>query len=313
MATPVCSLLLALWMMSLLLGPGVSSASGPGDVVPVKPELRQKEASLKPVVKAESVAINNLVINPGLESGKQDWTTFDSRGQEVIRQVASAHGGTYLMALGGVDSDTSYAYQDVAIPADASQVVLQFWYFIDTQEMQIETRPFDTFSVALKDPANDGVLANLVTLTNANRTNGAWAESAAFDVSGFRGKTVRLAFSSLTDASKPTTFFLDDIQLGPVLNAPPAPTAPLTSFQTAPVAGSPFTVRFTDQSQGANSWLWDFGDGATSTEQNPVHSYGSRGTYTVTLTATNSVGSSSVSRRVNDFPDISSIIMSFTD
>ena len=38
------------------------------------------------------------------------------------------------------------------------------------------------------------------------------------------------------------------------------------------------------------TWLWDFGDGSTSTEQNPVHTYTSPGNYTVTLTVTDSCG-----------------------
>ena len=43
-------------------------------------------------------------------------------------------------------------------------------------------------------------------------------------------------------------------------------------------------VSFTDQSPDGNSWFWEFGDGATSTEQNPTHSYAVPGSYTVTLT-----------------------------
>jgi PKD repeat protein len=54
----------------------------------------------------------------------------------------------------------------------------------------------------------------------------------------------------------------------------------------------PFTVTFTDLSAGnPTSWKWDFGDGATSTEQNPVHVYQVEGAYDVTLTASNSYGS----------------------
>ncbi|NIM15079.1 MAG: PKD domain-containing protein, partial [Candidatus Aminicenantes bacterium] len=41
----------------------------------------------------------------------------------------------------------------------------------------------------------------------------------------------------------------------------------------------------------ASSWSWDFGDGGTSTEQNPTHTYIAMGNYTVTLTATNQFGS----------------------
>ncbi len=46
----------------------------------------------------------------------------------------------------------------------------------------------------------------------------------------------------------------------------------------------PLTVRFTDKSYNASSWLWDFGDGVTSSEKNPVHTYEKEGRYTVSLT-----------------------------
>lgn len=44
-------------------------------------------------------------------------------------------------------------------------------------------------------------------------------------------------------------------------------------------------VQFWDSSQGAGSVFWDFGDGNTSTDRNPVHTYAAAGTYTVTLVA----------------------------
>ena len=51
---------------------------------------------------------------------------------------------------------------------------------------------------------------------------------------------------------------------------------------------------FSDLStQGATSWLWDFGDGNTSTMQNPTHTYSSLGTFLVCLTSTNACGSDS--------------------
>ena len=52
---------------------------------------------------------------------------------------------------------------------------------------------------------------------------------------------------------------------------------------------------FSDQStddNGVVSWSWNFGDGATSTQQNPSHTYGSAGNYTVTLTVTDGGGQS---------------------
>lgn len=50
----------------------------------------------------------------------------------------------------------------------------------------------------------------------------------------------------------------------------------------------PLEVQFADQSTGnVTEWLWDFGDGNTSNEQNPIHTYNSCGIYTVSLTISN--------------------------
>jgi len=69
---------------------------------------------------------------------------------------------------------------------------------------------------------------------------------------------------------------------------------PVVSFTVSPQEGyAPLTVQFNDTSTGnVTSWLWDFGDGNTSTLQSPSHTYFSAGTYTVNLTATNAFGSS---------------------
>jgi PKD repeat protein len=75
------------------------------------------------------------------------------------------------------------------------------------------------------------------------------------------------------------------------------------TVNTVPVAG--FTssaglleVTFTNTSTNATSYLWDFGDSQTSTEENPVHTYANDGTYTVTLTATNECGSVTTTQEV---------------
>ncbi|MDQ1276854.1 MAG: PGF-pre-PGF protein [Euryarchaeota archaeon] len=59
---------------------------------------------------------------------------------------------------------------------------------------------------------------------------------------------------------------------------------------------APLTVSFKDISTGSpTSWLWDFGDGTTSTAQNPEHTYNDMGGYTVNLTVNNSISSSTTS------------------
>ncbi len=58
-------------------------------------------------------------------------------------------------------------------------------------------------------------------------------------------------------------------------------------------------VAFQDTTAGrTTSWFWDFGDGNTSTRQNPNHTYGAPGTYAVTFRATNTLGSDEVTKIV---------------
>jgi len=60
----------------------------------------------------------------------------------------------------------------------------------------------------------------------------------------------------------------------------------------------PLTVNFTDLSTGSiDSWNWDFGDGSTSTQQNPSHTYDTDGTYTVSLTISGPAGSDTETKR----------------
>jgi PKD repeat protein len=84
----------------------------------------------------------------------------------------------------------------------------------------------------------------------------------------------------------------------------PAYPADTPYVPAIPVAGFSYTenfleVTFTDTSTNTpTSWLWDFGDGNTSTLQNPVHTYAADGSYTVNLTATNADGSDGYSELI---------------
>ena len=67
----------------------------------------------------------------------------------------------------------------------------------------------------------------------------------------------------------------------------------VAGFSASPKSGPPpLSVNFTEQATGdITSWNWDFGDGSTSTAQNPSHTYTDFGTYTVSLTVTGPQGS----------------------
>jgi gliding motility-associated-like protein len=66
---------------------------------------------------------------------------------------------------------------------------------------------------------------------------------------------------------------------------------PVADFVLNPSTGCslPHTVFFTDQSTLPDTWFWDFGDGNTSTLQNPVHNYTTAGDYTVSLVVTDTI------------------------
>ena len=60
-------------------------------------------------------------------------------------------------------------------------------------------------------------------------------------------------------------------------------------------------ITFTDNSTNASDYLWTFGDGTSSTEQNPIHSYSNSGAYDVILQVTNGAGSDDFSQGEGDW------------
>lgn len=75
------------------------------------------------------------------------------------------------------------------------------------------------------------------------------------------------------------------------INASDIIPVPVAAFDASPAipgaASVPITVFFNNLSTNADSYLWDFGDGTTSTDINPQHLYTKKGSFTVKLTATN--------------------------
>ena len=81
-----------------------------------------------------------------------------------------------------------------------------------------------------------------------------------------------------------------------ILNLFPASNKPVANFSATPLSGvMPLNVQFTDASTNSpTSWSWNFGDSTTSTLQNPSHTYSNSGTYSVSLTVTNTNGSNTL-------------------
>jgi uncharacterized protein YkwD len=83
----------------------------------------------------------------------------------------------------------------------------------------------------------------------------------------------------------------------------PAAGTPVADFTINPSPAAdivPFTVNFTDTSaNGPTIHRWDFGDGSTSTDVSPSHTYTTPGTYTVTLEVENAMGAGLPSQQVD--------------
>lgn len=74
-----------------------------------------------------------------------------------------------------------------------------------------------------------------------------------------------------------------------------ATTPPIADFYSPLDTVCSAEVSFIDNSIGSvTSWYWDFGDRTSSTERNPTHTYENDGTYTVSLTASNSAGNNQI-------------------
>jgi cell division septation protein DedD len=81
--------------------------------------------------------------------------------------------------------------------------------------------------------------------------------------------------------------------------AEPTPAPPAAQFTWDPPSPAVLTdIQFTNTSTGDTSWDWDFGDGGTSSAQNPSHAYALPGDYVVKLTVTGAGGTDSVSHTV---------------
>jgi probable HAF family extracellular repeat protein len=81
-------------------------------------------------------------------------------------------------------------------------------------------------------------------------------------------------------------------EAGAFVLTPIPPVPPVANFIALPRSGlAPLEVKFIDESTGAtDTWLWDFGDGNTSEERNPVHIYEHWDVYTVNLTVSGPAG-----------------------
>ncbi len=161
---------------------------------------------------AVNFSINNaatqLIVNGGFESGGSSWTA--SSGVITNDTAQAAHGGSYKAWMDGYGAaHTDTMYQTVTIPSTVTSATLSFWLRVDSDETTT-TQAYDTLKVQVRNSSN-AVLATLATYSNLNK--GTTFNQKTFDLSAYKGQTVRIYFEGVEGATVTTSFIIDDVSL----------------------------------------------------------------------------------------------------
>jgi hypothetical protein len=151
---------------------------------------------------------SQLLLNPGFESGNVNWVA--TAGVITNSTGRTPRTGSWYAWLDGYGTThTDSLYQQITIPAGATSATLNFYLKIDTAETTTTT-PFDTLKVQIRNSSNT-VLATLATYSNLNK--GTVYLLKSFDVTSFKGQTIRVYFLGVEDSSLQTSFLIDDTAL----------------------------------------------------------------------------------------------------
>jgi aqualysin 1 len=146
-----------------------------------------------------------LLANKGFESGNVTWVATAGVITNSTGQTPRT-GSFYAWLDGYGTTHTDSLYQQITIPSTATTVTLSFWLKITTAETTTTTA-FDTLRVQIRNSSNT-VLSTLATYSNLNKTTGYVQKT--FDVTSFKGQTVRIYFLGVEDSSLQTSFVIDD-------------------------------------------------------------------------------------------------------
>jgi len=161
-------------------------------------------------------SVEQLIADSGFAEGDAFWdtklcTVINSTGcGPSMMSVASlpSHSGNTHASLGGTDSKVQLVSAPLTLPVDASSAELSFWLWVFTADRGSTVR--DRFTVEIWDEAGN-MLQTLGTFSNFDQS--VTYKRSYFDMSAYRGKTIRVAFTSFHDQGLATWFLLDDVEV----------------------------------------------------------------------------------------------------
>ncbi len=176
-------------------------------------------------------------------------------------------------------ADPKYGLNLNTLPAGKYYVVLQHPMYNHQFDIIVEgdfngIAPYSPPSTLINEPNEKYVVSSSPIK---------WSKE--FIIAGADAKLEKAGYDALIQTFPPFNPSIDDkiINLNFSVKDANAPTAAFIGYPTS--GSKPLVVQFQDQSTGLpTSWAWDFGDGSTSTDQNPAHEYKVEKDYSVTLT-----------------------------
>lgn len=145
----------------------------------------------------------NVVKNPKFEKGPGvGWQQYSKGGYQLIDQTLP-HAGAYSAYLCDYDACADWVEQTITVPNNAT---LKYWWYQTSRENT--TEPFDYLRVQLF-ATNGNLLKTVRTWSNKSARN-KWSQDS-ISLAAYAGQRIKLRFSSTTDATLKSAFFIDDV------------------------------------------------------------------------------------------------------
>jgi len=152
---------------------------------------------------------SELLVNGTLEGSSSPWVLSGS-GAFYTANGSYPQSGTGYLYFGVNNSVTGQTYQQVSIPSTATGA-LTFWLNVTSNETTTTTQ-YDKLFVEVRNTSGS-LLATLATYSNLSKGTAGVYSQKSFDVSAYKGQTIRVQFRTTTDSSATTTFRVDTVSL----------------------------------------------------------------------------------------------------
>jgi carboxypeptidase T len=232
-----------------------------------------------------------------------NWSTTTSTFVSAPKSFTDSPTGNYAS-----NANKTYSYVPTIDLSNANAAKINFyakWALeadFDYVQFQVSTDGGTTWIGQCGNYTNAGTSANGSVQPNNqpvyDGTMSSWVLEE-INLSDYLGQVIKVRFQLKSDGgTNMDGFYFDDFKIYFNIQAPAVtPTAQFGINNAVVCSGT--TANFTDSSlDNPTVWAWDFGDGSTATTQNASHVFATAGTYTITLTVSNSAGSNSTTQTI---------------